>query len=60
MSATATQWNQIFQLEDGQTVLTGDEPVNPDVASDPRRKPPKLASDNDQRHDEKPVETLAQ
>ena len=60
MSATATQWNQIFQYEDGQTVLTGDETGNPDVTSDPRRKPPKLASDNYQRHDQKPVETLAQ
>jgi hypothetical protein len=60
MSATATQWNQIFQYEDGQTVLTRDETGNPDVTSDPRRKPPKLASENDQRHDEKAVETLAQ
>jgi hypothetical protein len=59
MSATATQWNQIFQYEDGQTVLTGDEKGNPDVTSDPRRKPPKQASDNDQRYDEKPVEMLA-
>jgi len=60
MSATATQWNHIFQYEDGQTVLTGDETSNPDVTSAPRRKPPKLASDNDRRHDEQPVETLAQ
>lgn len=59
MSAAATQWNQIFQYEDGQTVLTGDQRGNPDIASDPRRKPPTLASDNDQRYDEKPVETLA-
>ena len=59
MSATATQWTRILQYEDGQIVLTGDETSNPEVASDPRRKPPKLASDNDQRHDEKPVETLA-
>jgi hypothetical protein len=59
MSATATQWNQIFQYEDGQIVLTRDETSNQDVTSDPRRKPPKLASDNDQRHDEKPVEALA-
>jgi hypothetical protein len=60
MSATATQWNQIFQFEDGQTVLTEDDTCNPDVTSDPRRKSPKLATNNDQRHDEKPVETLAQ
>ena len=60
MSATATHWNRIFQYEDGQTVLRGDETSDPDVTSDLRRKPPKLASDNDQRHDEKPVETLAQ
>jgi hypothetical protein len=59
MSATATQWNRIFQYEDGQIVLTGDETSNPDVNSNPRRRPPKLASDNDQRHDEKPVATLA-
>lgn len=59
MSATATQWNQIFQYEDGQTVLKADKTGNPDVTSNPRRKPPTLASDNDQRHDEKPVETLA-
>jgi hypothetical protein len=59
MSATATQRNQIFQYEDGQIVLRGDETRNPDITSDPRRKPPKLASDNDQRHDEKRVETLA-
>ena len=60
MSATAAQWNQIIQYEDGQFVLTGDETDNPDVTSDSHRKPPKLASNNDQRHDEKPVEVLAQ
>jgi hypothetical protein len=60
MSATATQWNKIFQYEDGQTVLSEEGTNNPAVTSDPRRKPPKLASDNDQRNDEKRVETLAQ
>ena len=59
MSATATQWNQIFQYEDGQTVHTN-ERGHPAVTSGPSRKPPKLASDTDQRRDEKRVETLAQ
>jgi hypothetical protein len=58
MSATATQWNQIFQYEDGQTVHTT-EMGKPAVISGPSRKPPKLASDNDQHRDEKWVETLA-
>jgi hypothetical protein len=58
MSATTSQWNQIFQYEDGQTVHTvesGSSAFN----SEPSRKPPKIASDNDQRRDEKRVETLA-
>jgi hypothetical protein len=58
MSAITSQWNQIFQYEDGQTVHT-DERGNPAVTSEPSRKPPKLASDNDQRREEKRVETLA-
>jgi hypothetical protein len=58
MSATATQWNQIFQYEDGQTVHI-DERGNPALTLGPSRKPPKPASDNDQRRDEKRVETLA-
>jgi hypothetical protein len=64
MSATATQWNQIFQYEDGQTVHTV-ERGSPSVTSGPShktgpsRKAPKLASDNDQRCDEKRLETLA-
>jgi len=59
MSATATQWNQIFQYEDGQTVHTV-ERGSPAVTSGPSRKPPKPASDNDQRRDEKRVGTLSQ
>jgi len=39
MSAITTQWNQIFQYEDGQTVHT-DERGNPAVNSEPSRKPP--------------------
>ena len=58
MSAITTQWNQIFQYEDGQTVHT-DERGNPAVTSEPSRKPPQLASDNDQHCNEKRVETLA-
>jgi hypothetical protein len=58
MSAITAQWNQIFQYEGGQTLHT-DERGNPTVTSKPSRKPPKLASDNDQRRDEKRVETLA-
>jgi hypothetical protein len=58
VSAITTQWNQIFQYEDGQTVHT-DERGNPAVTSEPPRKPPQLASDNDQHGNEKRVETLA-
>jgi hypothetical protein len=39
MSATAIQWNQIFQYEDGQTVHTV-ERGSPAVTSGPSRKPP--------------------
>lgn len=57
MSAT-TRWNQIFQYEDGRTVHI-DEKGDPAIISRPSRKPLKLARDNDQHRDEKPVETLA-
>ena len=56
MSATTSQWNQLFQYEDGQTVQTDDR-GNPAVTSEPSRKP--ASSQAITTRNEKRVETLA-
>jgi hypothetical protein len=56
MSATTSQWNQLFQYEDGQIELTDGREI-PVLASLPPRKRPKPTID--QRHDEKQEAAIA-